>query len=612
MGNEEPKAIGQGGCAALPPPTPEAIRTQLGCILASPEFQLPERGRAFLRYVVEESLAGRARRIKAYSIAVEVFGRDEGITPDDPVVRIEAARLRRALERYYLVAGQRDPIRIDIPKGSYVPVFTSCAPVLIESNPVEGALQPEFWIPPLPLGPKAQWFIPAALAVFVTIVGIGYWIFDRSTSQSSLPKATAPEAPTLLIIPFADLGEGAESKLYALGLTEELLNELPRFKELKVFGRETSEAISPQADASSIQKELGTRYLLAGGVRVSGGRVRVDARLVETKTGQILWSRTYNKNLRSRDLIAIQSEVAGKVASAVAQPYGVIFSADFTHSQQLPPDDLDAYLCTLRFYAYRADLRADEHAAARNCLETTVARFPTFATAWAMLSIAYLDEDRFLFNLRTGSSLPLTRALEAARRAVKLDPENARAQQALMLALFFNRQLTESLRVGEEALAQNPNDTELMSEFAIRVAFSGQWRRGEQLLEEALARNPGNSDYYHGALALTAHMQENYQKALSELRQADLQAFPLFHLVGAVIFAELNMGAEATREVETFNRLRPDFPPNVKAELAKRNIPPEDQVRIIAEMRKLSLPVPTDTSERLSAPPAALDSQPRE
>ena len=52
MGSEEPKAIGQGGCAALPLPTPEAIRTQLGSILASPEFQLPERGRAFLRYIV--------------------------------------------------------------------------------------------------------------------------------------------------------------------------------------------------------------------------------------------------------------------------------------------------------------------------------------------------------------------------------------------------------------------------------------------------------------------------------------------------------------------------------------------------------------------------------
>ena len=143
MGSEEPKAIGQGGCAALPLPAPEAIRTQLDSILASPEFQLPERGRAFLRYVVEESLAGRAKRIKAYSIAVEVFGRDEGITPDDPVVRIEAGRLRRALERYYLVAGQSDPIRIDIPKGSYVPVFANRVPVMIESNPVEGALQTE-------------------------------------------------------------------------------------------------------------------------------------------------------------------------------------------------------------------------------------------------------------------------------------------------------------------------------------------------------------------------------------------------------------------------------------------------------------------------------------
>jgi adenylate cyclase len=239
---------------------------------------------------------------------------------------------------------------------------------------------------------------------------LGRWLLVLRSLHISIILAFADGhgsgGATLVIIPFADLGEGAESKLYALGLTEELLNELPRFKELKVFGRETSEAISPQADASSIQKELGTRYLLAGGVRVSGGRVRVDARLVEAKTGEILWSRTYNEDLRSRDLIAIQSEIAGKVASAVAQPYGVISQAEFTHSQEQPPDDLGAYLCTLRFYAYRADLRADMHAAARNCLEAAVARFPTFATAWAMLSIAYLDEDRFLFNSRTGSSPP--------------------------------------------------------------------------------------------------------------------------------------------------------------------------------------------------------------
>ena len=65
-----------------------------------------------------------------------------------------------------------------------------------------------------------------------------------------------------------NLGEGPDAKLYALGLTEELLTDLPRFKEIRVFGRETSEALSSQADASHIHRELGAQYLLAGGVRL--------------------------------------------------------------------------------------------------------------------------------------------------------------------------------------------------------------------------------------------------------------------------------------------------------------------------------------------------------
>ena len=80
-------------------------------ILASPDFNVPERARAFLEYVVTETLSGRADRIKAYSIAIEVFGRGASFDPQsDPVVRIEAGRVRRGLERYYLTAGRSDPI----------------------------------------------------------------------------------------------------------------------------------------------------------------------------------------------------------------------------------------------------------------------------------------------------------------------------------------------------------------------------------------------------------------------------------------------------------------------------------------------------------------------
>ena len=96
----------------------------------SADFDATGREHRFLSYVVEETLAGRGDRIKAYSIAVEVFGRDVSFDPQtDPIVRIEAGHLRRALERYYLTAGQADPILITIPKGGYVPTFSLRSPL---------------------------------------------------------------------------------------------------------------------------------------------------------------------------------------------------------------------------------------------------------------------------------------------------------------------------------------------------------------------------------------------------------------------------------------------------------------------------------------------------
>ncbi len=109
---------------ALSPPLPDEVRAQLSRILASHEFVVPERVRSFLRYLVEQTLTGHADRLKGYTIATAVFERGEGFDAQaDPVVRTEAGRLRRALERYYLVEGQADPILIEVPKGCYVPIF---------------------------------------------------------------------------------------------------------------------------------------------------------------------------------------------------------------------------------------------------------------------------------------------------------------------------------------------------------------------------------------------------------------------------------------------------------------------------------------------------------
>ncbi|MBZ9792975.1 adenylate cyclase [Rhizobium sp. 3T7] len=590
MQNELPDGRVAAPSSPRPPPTLDDIRNQLARVVNSPEFPGVGRSAAFLTYVTDEVLSGRGDRIKGYSIAVEVFKRSEGFKQDDPVVRIEAGRLRRALERYYLVAGQNDPIRIDMPKGGYVPsfVWNDASP-----NPDDPGLS----------RPRAQWrkLMPIGVGAALMLCVMMSALVLSAYLLPGLPKSLkAPlEGPTLVVAPFANLGDGPKAALYTAGLTEELLTALPRFKEIRVFGRETSTSLPSEVEASQVRDELGARFLLAGGVRVSDDRVRVTARLLDTDTSEILWSQTYDDDIKSGDLFSIQSDVANKVATAVAQPYGIMAQSDATNP---PPEDLGVYGCTLSFYGYRAELSAVRHRQVRDCLESAVARYPSFATAWAMLSIIYLDEDRFRFNPSTNATPAIDRSLQAARRAVQLDTGNTRAHQALMTALFFKQEVAEALHVGEQALATNPNDTELLGEFGTRVAMSGEWERGAALLDRALALNPGGGGYYHGTRALAAYMLNDDKTSVIEIKQADLQKFPLFHAVAAVIYVNAGMMDEARREATGFNEMRPDFVPNIVAELKARNFQPGDRARLIADLKKAGLPASDEVRESMLLP----------
>jgi adenylate cyclase len=161
-------------------------------------------------------------------------------------------------------------------------------------------------------------------------------------------------------------------------------------------------------------------------------------------------------------------------------------------------------------------------------------------------------------------------------------------------------------------LALNPNDTELMGEFGTRVAMGGQWQRGSKLLEETLARNPGGSGYYRGVLGLAAYMQQDFEKAVVEIRQANLQKFPLFHVVAAIIYAERGMTDEATREGDIFVKMSPTFLANIEAELEKRNFQPEDRARLVAGLRKAGLLAPANAAIAPLPATNVSDEQPRE
>jgi hypothetical protein len=151
------------------PVSPNAVRAQMERVLSTDGFSRSPRMSGFVRFVVSETLAGNAGRLKEYAIAVEVFGRDDSFDPNtNAVVRVEASRLRRRLQEYFLDPGRDDPVHIALPSGSYVPTFK------IESARQDG-------VP----GSRA----PLAL----------------------------PDRPSIVVLPFTNIGDDVEQGYFADG-----------------------------------------------------------------------------------------------------------------------------------------------------------------------------------------------------------------------------------------------------------------------------------------------------------------------------------------------------------------------------------------------------------
>ncbi len=552
----------------------EDCRAQLDRIVGSAEFDTTERGRRFLRYVVEEALAGRAERIKAYTIAVEVLGRNASFDPQsDPIVRIEASQLRRALERYYLTAGVNDPILITIPKGGYVPTFVE-RPV----SAVEPAPEPSAPVPgpaPRRIGRRG---LLATLAVLVAVAAVAALSWSWLSPGS---HARTPERPRLLVQSFEDLTGTETSAAIARGVSQEIVGQLSKFRDIIVV-----ESIAAGPDGSVPIP----RFTLGGSITLSDGVYRLRVRFINQADGSVIWANSYDSAMDVRQLLAAQSDIARRVATALAQSYGVISQSDAAIRMDNPPDDWAAYSCTLAFYAYRTEVDVARLPAVRDCLERAVARFPDYATAWGLLSQAYIDGMRFTypFDPRT-SPQTIERALDAARRAVELDPLNVRGLEAKMTALYFARDIEGALEAGKQAMEINPNDVELMKEYGSWLAQSGNWADGCRLTEEAVGRNPSRMAYSEAALALCAYFTGDTEKAAVLIRRSPAVNNPTYHAMAAAFFAEAGYMEDAARERDWLETHAPALIQNARREVSMRLLREQDVDRFLDSLSKAGL-----------------------
>ncbi|PDT32116.1 hypothetical protein CO660_01520 [Rhizobium sp. L9] len=580
--------------------SPEEVQQQLERILSSPEFRLPERAGRFLEFVVTETLAGHRDYLKAFTIAQAVFGRDASFdAQQDPCVRIEAGRLRRELEHYYLTAGASDRVIITIPRGGYAPIFEVRRGAEPAERPQTGQSaelrpSPDYaqQVPPAADGRRRDkadrrvswsryWLAGGAVVVFVAAAAALQHVrlFDTGKEMPS----GAVGRPIIVVERFESAsGSGVASDI-SQGITDDIIEKLVPFNDIVVA------AVLPRNRGGQLSSQ--PIYALQGSIRLEGETLRSTARLVRRADGTVIWANNYDADMKVQGLLQTQASLAEDIATAVARPFGVIFQADTASIA----GNADAFSCILSYYSYRSEMNPQAQETAKSCLKHAAEKMPDDSNIAAFLSLTYLDEFRFPYQLDTKpTAATLATAMELAERAVRLDPKNARALQALMLANFFGNDPTEALRAGEAAYASNSNDTEVAGEYGLRLAMSGNWERGCELISQAVSKNAGPQGYYEVGMALCAFMRGDTQAAELWSRMSDLNYNPMHRLVLLSILGTLGKSAEAKEQIDWIEARSPALILNVRREVVRRLARIEDQERFFAGLEAAGLPVPTD------------------
>ncbi|MBZ5584818.1 MAG: hypothetical protein LAQ30_21935, partial [Acidobacteriia bacterium] len=245
-------------------PEPEEVRAQLAAILASHCF--PKAGvqqKDLLRYLVERALEGDSAALQERAIAAAVFGRKESFDPEmDGVVRLVAERLRKSLDRYY--AGRRrrrTPIRIDLPRGSYSPLFT---------RRTRGAAVR-----------RTALLLGAAAVLALAVLG---------ASRLLHPKPEARRYRSVAVLPFENVNRLPEVEPYVAGVVANLTEKLTMYQSLRVVGQVSPEFRGQVANATAVARRLAVDALLEGGVYLHDGQVKIGLALVDGRDGRTLWT----------------------------------------------------------------------------------------------------------------------------------------------------------------------------------------------------------------------------------------------------------------------------------------------------------------------------------
>jgi adenylate cyclase len=576
-------------------PSHDAIRAQMDTMLAHGEFNASARNRRFLSYVVEETLQGRGARIKAYTIALAVFERGDDFDPlTDPIVRIEASRLRRAIEHYYLTVGKHDQVRIDMPKGSYVPTFSIAVAATDELHRTESDPSPIISTPQPAIAPDAvkpgrlqsKLMIAVAGMAVLALASAAIIVTLLRLAPPPITVASGSHSPSVMVLPFETASAGQDLDYVALGMTYEIISKLTQFEDFFVYGPRT--AFSTAIPDKTI---AGPDYLLTGSVQTSDQTMRVNVVLTEQESGRSLWAWSTEEKLSTASIIDMTNAISQRVVNMVAQPDGVILEHYQEAIARQSAPELTSYECVIRFRHYWRGYDRKDFEKVEACLKETVASEPDYAPAHTGLALLNIDRYRFGFGGGDTDGSALAEAVDLATRAQGLEPRASHPYLALSLAYWFQKRVDASIATAERGLALNPNNAELLADLGLRYALLAKWDKAIPLVDEAYERDPAAPSGYRVAHFLHAYMLGAYERALVEAERIDAPYVIYGHVARAAAYGQLGDVANGASAVADILRIDPEYGTQVRRDLAERNMAPAIIDAVVDGLKKAGLSV---------------------
>jgi adenylate cyclase len=334
---------------------------------------------------------------------------------------------------------------------------------------------------------------------------------SRAASSAAAPVEHASEKPSIIVLPFINMSGAREQEFFADGLTEDILTELSRFRELFVISRNTSFKYKGQAvDLKKVARELGVQYVVEGSVRKSGNRVRITVQLIEAESDHHIWAERYDRDLEG--IFAIQDEVTSAIVATLP---GRLEADARSRAERKPPANMAAYECVLEAKGLHHRSNRGDNARALDLIRRAIEVDPQYGHAHAWHACILGQQWGYGWcKDRASTETLIERELEIA---LGLDQNDSDVHRILAAVSIVRNNLDKAVFHQQRALALNPNDDLIVVQQGEILTWRGQAEEGIEWIRRAMRLNPYHPERFWFHLARAQFVARHYADAIESL-----------------------------------------------------------------------------------------------